>query len=156
MPHALKYEFTIFADYLQGEQDAPTRHEYVDGQIYAMSGASATHNIIAGELFAALHSKTEPPCHVFISDMKVLIKQQDKQFAYYPDLMVSCEKDTDNAYYREQAILLVEVLSPATQRTDLGEKLANYTLIPKFARISHCVARHTTCAALSSPYQLES
>ena len=130
MSHAFKYEFTHFDDYLNTEQDTEIRHEYVDGQIYAMSGASAAHNLLAGELFAALHANTEPPCHVFMSDMKLVIKQQDKQFAYYPDLMVACDTQEESAYYRQQPILLIEVLSPSTQRTDLGEKLANYSSVP--------------------------
>ena len=130
MSHALKYEFTRFEDYLNAEQEAATRHEYVDGQIYAMSGASAAHNLLAGELFAALHARVEAPCHVFMSDMKLIIRQQDKQFAYYPDIMVACDSNEENAYYRQYPILLIEVLSPSTQRTDLGEKLANYSSIP--------------------------
>lgn len=130
MSQAIKYEFLSFDAYLKGEQQANFRHEYVDGQTYAMSGASAAHNIIAGELFAAFHAHTKPPCQVFISDMKVVVQQLDKHFAYYPDVMVACDTNEDNAYFRQHPLLIVEVLSPSTQRTDLSEKLTNYTLIP--------------------------
>lgn len=129
MSHAVKYEFLSFDTYLNGEQEASLRHEYVDGQVYSMSGASAAHNLIAGELFAAFHAHTELPCQVFISDMKVVIEQQDKHWAYYPDVMVACDQNEENAYFRKHPLLLVEVLSPSTQRIDLSEKLSNYTLI---------------------------
>lgn len=130
--HAVKYEYINFDDYLAGERDVDVRSEYVDGQIYAMSGASAAHNIIAGELFAAIHSRTEPPCQPFMSDMKVVIRHNGKNFAYYPDIMVACDKNNADNYTRNNPILIIEVLSPSTQRTDLGEKFVNYTQIPTF------------------------
>ncbi len=128
--HAVKYEFIPFDDYLAGEQNADFRSEYVDGQIYAMSGASAAHNLIAGELYTALHARTEPPCQPFISDMKVLIRHSGKHFSYYPDIMVACGTNDEDPYSRTNPILIVEVLSPSTKRTDLGEKFEHYTQIP--------------------------
>lgn len=63
--------------------------------------------------------------------MKVAGKKEGKHFAYYPDIMVSCEENSgDNPYIRDNPCLIVEVLSPSTQRTDLKEKFDNYTIIP--------------------------
>jgi Uma2 family endonuclease len=128
--HAIKYEYISIDDYLVGERDVDVRSEYVDGQIYTMSGASAAHNLIAGELFTSIHSRTAPPCQPFMSDMKIVIRHQGKNFAYYPDLMVACDENNPDNYTRNNPILIVEVLSPSTQRTDLGEKFVNYTQIP--------------------------
>lgn len=130
MPTATKYEFQSFADYLEAERDGELRHEYVDGQIYAMGGASELHNTVAAELFVAIHGKLPDECRAWMADMKVKIEHAGKTFAYYPDIMVACEKNTGDPYLRTNPILIIEVLSSYTRRTDLNEKLSNYIQIP--------------------------
>ncbi|MDX1251250.1 MAG: Uma2 family endonuclease [Gammaproteobacteria bacterium] len=62
------------------------RHELVDGQVYAMVGASNIHNLLAGALYFMLRGHLKKPCQVYISDMKV----RASDGAYYPDVAVSC------------------------------------------------------------------
>ena len=130
MSHALRYEYLDFADYLAGERDGEMRHEYADGYIYAMSGASELHNAVNAELFAAIYPRLPDECRAFMSDMKVKIEYNGKTFSYYPDIMVACGANDGDQYLRTNPILLVEVLSPSTRRTDLTEKLVNYSNIP--------------------------
>lgn len=130
MANAIKYEFLNFDDYLEFEQETETRHEYVNGQIYAMGGASELHNTVAAELFTAIYSKLPDTCRAWMSDMKVKVEHAGKISAYYPDIMVACGQNTGNQYIRTNPILIVEVLSTSTKRLDLNEKFTNYTRIP--------------------------
>ena len=128
---ALKQTYIPFDDYLEGERDVDTRSEYVDGEIYAMAGASETHNTIAHTLGSAIDNALPDTCRVWQSDMKVIGKTRDnKPFSYYPDIMAACGENTDNPYYRTNPILIVEVLSGSTKRIDLKEKFDNYTQTP--------------------------
>ena len=131
MAYALQQTaFVRFEDYLAGERDVDFRSEYANGEIYAMAGASETHNTVATSFTVTLESTLKQECRIWQSDMKVVGKDYDnKPFAYYPDIMVACGENTDNPYYRTNPILIVEVLSGSTRRTDLGEKYHNYTCI---------------------------
>jgi Uma2 family endonuclease len=121
----LKTKISI-ADYLNGENDGEIRHEYIYGEVFAMAGASDIHNRISGNVFAKLFTKFDGShnCQVFMNDMKL---QADKETFYYPDVFVAC--DNPNPYFRSEPILIVEVLSPKTERTDRNEKLNVYRLI---------------------------
>lgn len=112
-------------EYLAGEQDGDTRHDYIGGRIYAMTGASAKHNLLAGNIFSALHSKARSEsCQVFMADMKVHIPEWNA--FYYPDVMLCCDQNDNEDYFREYPCLIIEVLSPATAGVDRREKLAAY------------------------------
>ena len=116
------------AEYLEGEKDAAVRHEYVAGQAYAMAGASARHNRIAGNIFARLNDKLDgAECEPFISDMKVRVAPD---LVYYPDVVVTCDPPGGDPYVRTEPRLVVEVLSPSTERADRHEKLAAYKNCP--------------------------
>jgi Uma2 family endonuclease len=116
------------AEYLEGEKTSTIRHEYVDGQIYAMTGGSANHNQITLGLAARLYAHlAEGPCQVFASDMKVLTPQD---ISYYPDVMVCCDPTDRESHLRRRPRLLVEVVSPHTERTDHYEKRLAYEQIP--------------------------
>ena len=117
-------------DYLRQEMMSPMRHEFVDGAIYAMSGASDRHGLVTLALAARLFDKVDPGCQVFTSDMKLRISEGPAMVYYYPDVLVSCAADDRDRYFREQPVLLVEVISPSTERTDRIEKLAAYKSIP--------------------------
>ena len=118
-------------EYLEGERSAEVRHEYVDGHVYAMAGASDDHNRIAGNIFAELRERLRGHrCEPFINDMKVKIPPAFADVYYYPDVLVACDP-TDNArYFRERPTVIIEGLSPETERTDRREKAIAYRQIP--------------------------
>jgi Uma2 family endonuclease len=119
-------------EYLEGEQTSDVRHEYLGGDVYAMAGATDTHNIIAGNIFAALHRQLrQGPCQAFISDMKVKLKAAEDILFYYPDIIVACDPKDSAALYRERPNTIIEVLSPSTDRVDRREKLFAYHTIPQ-------------------------
>ncbi len=110
-------------DYLTGEQLSSIRHEYVDGRVYAMVGASDRHGLMALSIASALRSHLRgSPCQVFIADMKVRVESATEDKFYYPDVLVSCDADDRERYFRRAPCLIVEVLSDATERLDRGEK----------------------------------
>ena len=127
MEAAEKRDIVSVEDYLSDELQSETRHEYLGGTVYAMAGASEEHNIVAGNLFASLHAHLRgKPCRVFMVDMKVrLLVRRDDVF-YYPDLMVACEPRDADRYFKRYPKVLIEVLSPDTERTDRGEKFLIY------------------------------
>lgn len=110
-------------DYLQGELHSEIRHEYIQGYVYAMVGASKRHNLIAINLLTALrtHLKSSP-CKVYFTDVKVKISD----IFYYPDLFVSCTENKLSAYYETDPVIVVEVLSPSTEAKDRFEKRLVY------------------------------
>ena len=108
-------------EYLEGEKESPLRHEYVNGYVYAMAGASDRHNRIALNIASRLNELLiEGPCEVFISDMKLRVSPN---VYYYPDVVVCCDSPPLDAYVRSQPVLIIEVTSPTTQRIDHHEKL---------------------------------
>ncbi len=117
-------------DYLAGERDVDTKSEYVDGQVYAMAGASETHNTLSASLLLAIGNHIADDGYAWQSDMKVVGENKGRQFSYYPDVMVACGENEGDQYVRTNPLLIAEVLSPATRRIDLTEKLENYTAIP--------------------------
>ena len=126
--------------YLLHENDRPdgTKYEYVNGQIYAMAGASRAHNIISGELFALLRNHLKgSTCRAYLSDMKVGIQTANEQYFYYPDIQVSCQEE-NNRYFNTSPCLIIEVLSESTARVDRYEKLIAYKLIPSLQEYVLC------------------
>ncbi|ACM33976.1 Uma2 family endonuclease [[Acidovorax] ebreus] len=125
-------EQTSIQDYLDGEQATETKHEYLGGQVVAMGGASDKHGLIAGSLHAMLlPAARRKGCQLFMADMKVRVDHDGDSDFYYPDLLLSCQPDDkEPPYYRSQPCLLVEVLSPSTERIDTREKLLAYRLLP--------------------------
>ncbi|MGI8554950.1 MAG: Uma2 family endonuclease [Pyrinomonadaceae bacterium] len=123
----LKTKISV-AEYLEGEKISQVKHEFVGGEVYAMAGASERHHRIALNLIKKLDSHLEnSKCEAFITDMK--LKADEKTF-YYPDVFVACDKHPASAYYREEPVLIIEVVSPSTRQTDRREKLRAYQQIP--------------------------
>ena len=134
MPVAQKFRLVREEDYLADELQSDTKREFVGGVIYAMAGAKIRHNRIAGNAFAALHSALRgSPCDAFNSDTKVRIKMRDHNRFYYPDTMVVCDSNADDESFQDQPVLIVEVASESTRRTDEGEKKEAYLTIPSLA-----------------------
>ena len=120
-------------EYLAREEASPVRNEYVDGVVYAMSGATDRHNRIAGNLFGALIAHLPDRCVPYMADMKVRIRLQRAELFYYPDAMVCCGASDQSLHWRDNPVLLGEVLSPTTERIDRTEKLNAYIQIPELA-----------------------
>jgi len=116
--------------YLEFEEQSDIKHEYVEGDIYAMAGAGLKHNQITGNLFFQLRSARgkNSGCKIFTSDMKLRI--ENGRFYYYPDVILSCEKDDNAETHIENPCFIAEVLSKSTARTDQNEKWQTYQKIP--------------------------
>ena len=124
--------FLTVEEYLKFEQDGEIRHEYVAGQVYAMSGSSREHNLIATNLISSLRPHLRGgSCRGFVSDMKVKIKTSSQRvdFFYYPDVVVTCDSQDRERYFLTSPCLVIEILSPSTQATDKREKRINYQTI---------------------------
>ena len=113
-------------EYLAFEQASQVKHEFRNGQTYAMAGASNNHVIITGNLAAALRFGLRGTgCRPYASDTKVHI--QEKSLFYYPDVVVSC--DTRESKFKDflsYPCVIVEVLSDTTEALDRGDKFAAY------------------------------
>lgn len=117
--------------YLKDEVHREVKHEYIGGVVHAMSGARNRHNLIAGEIFAALRNQLRGRrCLATNSDTKVRIRYADHTRFYYPDAMVVCEPNSENDSFQDRPEVIVEVLSDATRRVDTGEKKESYLSIP--------------------------
>lgn len=118
------------AEYLDWEAEQPIKHEYINGEVYAMTGGTLPHNDIALNLYSQLRPHLrERSCRGNVADAKVRVSEAGPYF--YPDLVVSCdERDrraTDAIYYPK---LIIEVLSPSTAGFDRGDKFKFYRRIP--------------------------
>jgi Uma2 family endonuclease len=119
------------AEYLDGEENSPVKHEYLGGTVHAMAGATNQHNTVAGNSFAALHGMLRgKSCQPFNSDTKIRIEFPDHTRFYYPDAMVVCLQNPAHEHFQDHPVLIIEVLSDSTRRVDLGEKRDAYLTIP--------------------------
>lgn len=113
-------------EYLSWEEKNDIKHEYRQGKIYAMAGASNNHVLITGNLFALLRFHIRGKnCRAYISDTKVKIESINSY--YYPDIAVSCDsRDLILTQYICYPCLIIEVLSDSTEAFDRGDKFADY------------------------------
>jgi Uma2 family endonuclease len=131
MSAAAKLSLISVEDYLKAELASPAKHEYLGGVIYAMAGARNVHNVIAGNVFAALHARLRgKPCRPFNSDTKIRLRLLTHFRFYYPDTSVVCRPNPPNDSFQDEPAVIVEVLSRSTRRTDEGEKKDGYLTIP--------------------------
>ncbi len=116
-------------EYLRWEEQQEEKHEYIDGQVYAMAGASENHVDITTNLTVILSNHLRgKDCKLFPSDMRLNIAS--KKIYYYPDLLVTCdERDRFNKKQKNYPCLIIEVLSESTESKDRGVKFANYQTI---------------------------
>ena len=118
-------------DYLAGEQHAEVRHEYIHGQVYAMTGASDRHGLIVNAMaFALTAAARRKGCQLFSSDMKLRLELGGNTIFYYPDLLLSCDPQDRDPYFSRSPCMIVEVLSTSTARIDRREKLLAYQSLP--------------------------
>jgi Uma2 family endonuclease len=121
-------------EYLAMERASLEKHEYCDGEVFAMAGASEAHNLIVGNVITALNvAVRRRPCKVYPSDMR--IKVPATGLYTYPDASVVCDRpvfDDGKLDILLNPRVLVEVLSDSTEDYDRGTKLKNYRTIPSF------------------------
>ncbi len=129
-------------DYLQLEAQSALKHEYINGKIYAMAGASDRHVTIALNLATLLRSHVRGTgCRAYISDMKARIDARN--CFYYPDVMVTCDpRDQETSDYKRFPKLIVEVLSQSTEAFDRGDKFADYQTIESLEEYVLINTRH--------------
>ena len=127
---AKKLKLISVEDYLAGELRSSVKHEYLGGVIHAMAGATNNHNTIAGNVFASLHARLRGQrCRPFNSDTKVRVRLPSRARFYYPDVTVVCHPNPPTDSFQDAPVVVVEVLSRATRRTDMGEKKDAYLTI---------------------------
>ncbi|HEV7397224.1 MAG TPA: Uma2 family endonuclease [Pyrinomonadaceae bacterium] len=119
------------AEYLAIERDAEYKSEYYKGEVFAFAGASLRHNRITANVLANIHSQLRRgPCSAFTSDLRISIPQTP-HYAY-ADAVIVCGQpklDDDSSDNLLNPTLIVEVLSPSTERFDRGKKFESYQRI---------------------------
>lgn len=114
-------------EYLRTEPDSEVRREYYDGRAYAMTGSKRNHNILSGNLAGEFRNHLKgSPCSTFSSDIKVGFGKK----YFYPDVVVDCTEAEGDSYFANSPVIIVEVLSKSTKRTDTTTKLIHYINIP--------------------------
>ncbi|MEQ8752121.1 MAG: Uma2 family endonuclease [Coleofasciculus sp. G1-WW12-02] len=116
-------------EYLEWEEQQPIKYDYINGEVFAMTGGTLPHNSIAVNLTSALKNHLRGKgCKVFMADAKVGVSLQGP--FHYPDVMVSCDlRDQRSRKIIYHPCLLVEVLSPGTEAFDRGKKFRHYRRI---------------------------
>jgi len=131
MVAAKQIQLVSVEDYLAGELVSEIKHEYSGGYVYAMAGARTAHNRIATNWTIGIGQRLRGgPCEAFNSDMKVRVPFPTHTRFYYPDGMVVCEPNPSDSSYQDRPVVIAEVVSDATRRTDEGEKREAYLTIP--------------------------
>lgn len=124
-------------EYLELERTSEEKHELVDGEVFAMGGASPRHNSIVGNVFAELRQELRArPCRVFPSDLRVRVSEH-RHYAY-PDVTVVCDElelDPEDSDTVVNPTVIVEVLSASTEAYDRGAKFGRYRQIPSLAEV---------------------
>lgn len=126
-----KLNFISEEDYLESEKVREIKHEYINGEVYAMAGASRNQGILSlsiGRLFENHLDGTR--CNTFVADMKVKIETKTTTQFFYPDVLVVCDDENGHDYFTEKPLIIVEVLSKATRRFDQTLKFNAYKTIP--------------------------
>lgn len=138
MSRAPHHEFT-FLDYLRVEEDSGLKHEFLDGDIYAMSGGSPDHAAIATTIGRLLGNQLAGrPCRVFSADLRIRVRATG--LGTYPDGSVVCgrlelDPEDPKGHTVTNPVLLIEVLSPSTETYDRGKKLEHYRQIASLSEV---------------------
>lgn len=134
MPAEPRLKMTV-AEYLDLERKSETKSEFLNGEMFAMTGASREHNLISGNVFAALHAQLRGrSCEIYTNDMRVRVPTTD--LFTYPDVVVVCGQPEMDDAKRDTLLnpkLIVEVLSRSTEDYDRGTKFAHYRTLPSLA-----------------------
>jgi Uma2 family endonuclease len=119
-------------EYLQMEEASDVKHEYYQGEIFAMSGPKVQHNIVSGNLYVSLHNKLKGSnCKPFYSDQRIMAEAIN--FLTYPDISIICD-DIQTLNNDEWNVtnprVVIEVLSPSTKIYNRGDKFMLYRSMP--------------------------
>ncbi len=116
-------------EYLEWESRQELRHEYVDGEVFAMTGGTTDHNAITVNLVTALRNHVRGTgCRVFVNDVKLRVSEKGPY--HYPDIMVTCDpRDKATSKFIQYPCLIIEVLSDSTGSYDRGGKFRSYRRI---------------------------
>lgn len=129
--------YVTFEDFVASEQGGETKHEWVDGLVYAMAGGTVEHGRLATKMTATLTAKLAGRCTVYSSDVMLYVRETN--LATYPDGSVVCgsvdvQRVVRNGKVIGEAVtnpkVIVEVLSDSTESYDRGEKFAHYMRLP--------------------------
>lgn len=127
-------------EYLKFEAKANFRHEYLNGQIFAMTGGTVAHNRLSLNIFSKLNPQIAGSiCEVFVADIKVNAKAANA--FYYPDVLVNCTPQKNKDVVADLPAVIFEVSSPSTAATDQREKLVAYQQIPSLK--AYVIARQS-------------
>lgn len=115
-------------DYLRAERGSAQKSEYVNGRVYALAGASRVHNLIVGNTFGELRAQLRGrDCEAYVNDMRVKVERTGMYT--YPDVVALCDPPQFEDEHFDTLLnpaVIIEVLSPSTERYDRGEKFAHY------------------------------
>jgi len=118
-------------EYLQLERQSATKHEYFDGEIFAMAGASRKHCKISANLIYIFTGKFKgTPCNVYANDFRVKVKETG--LYTYPDVIITCGKEILEDQVKDtllNPLIIIEILSPSTESYDRGKKFSHYRQI---------------------------
>lgn len=131
--YALETRPMTAEEFLIWDETQTLKHEFVRGEVFAMTGGVDRNYTVALNLALALRQHLRgTPCRVYGSDVKLRVEAADCFF--YPDLMVTCSAtDLGQRLIKREPVLVVEVLSPSTAAFDRGEKFADYRQLPSLA-----------------------
>lgn len=132
-----------YADYVGLELASPTKHEFLDGEIFAMAGGSEEHSALAAEVLGAFRDAARHgPCRVHTSDLRIYVESSG--LATFPDAAVICgvleQHGPSPKATALNATVLLEVTSDASEEYDTGEKLEHYRTIPSL--LDYVVVSH--------------
>lgn len=113
-------------EYLAYEAESPVKHEYVQGEVFAMSGTTKNHNLVTSNMHVMLRTALRGgPCRAYIAEVKVRVESANAYF--YPDVHATCDpRDHDDPLVSRHPSVIVEVLSDSTADYDRGGKFAMY------------------------------
>lgn len=132
-PRRMRYNL---ADYLALEEESPIRHEYLEGEIYAMAGGSPDHAALAAAVLRLVGARLPRGCRAFTSDLRIRVESTG--LTTYPDAAVVCGKTqraADDPLAVVNPALLVEVTSRSTEEYDRSAKLQHYQSLPSVREI---------------------
>lgn len=125
-----------YEQYVALEEVSTVRHEYLDGEIYAMAGGSPDHAALAATVIRVLGNHLPTGCRVFTSDLRIRIVETG--LSTYPDVAIVCgptEHAADDRLSVTNPVLLVEVTSASTEEYDRGERLRHYMRLPSLREV---------------------
>ena len=133
---AVARKFYSEEEYWAFEETSPVKHEYYDGEIFAMAGGTEGHSLISGNVYAGIHRQMRgKPCRVYNSDLRIKVERSRRKFNTYPDISIACPPlrfEPKRSGIKDTLLnprVLIEVLSPSTEKHDRTTKFDEFKLI---------------------------